>query len=304
MPEDKADIANIYDNQAISEKPKKTKAPKKTGKKKLTKNRIKAKLLNTYYGHPARDMKLIVVTGMTGKTTVAHFIHHIIGEAGERVAVLASESEIKTGMLHKFLSDAWKAGANYVVVTAPAESLEDDIFAELEIFAAVLTDYVPSRIGDATAEEYEAAEDTVFDMNPSYVVLNRDDKNYEEFKKTFKGEKGTVTYGENISSDLRIESSKLYKMGSEVNLSFIGKRFTVASFLNKQTDISYMTCAAALGLAIGADTESIINGIASYDPQGITPIDAPKEEEKKEEPEEKEAPAEEEKAEEKEETAE
>jgi UDP-N-acetylmuramyl tripeptide synthase len=287
MPEDKADIANIYDNQAISEKPKKTKAPKAKGKKKLTKNRIKAKLLSTYYGHPARDMKLIVVTGMTGKTTVAHFIHHIIGEAGERAAVLASETEIKTGMLHKFLSDAWKAGANYVVVTAPAESLEDDIFAELEIFAAVLTDYVPSHINDATAAEYEAADDTLFDMNPSYVVLNRDDKHYDDFKKTFKGEKGTVTYGENFDSDLHIESSKLYKMGSEASLSFEGKRFTVASFMNKQTDVSYMACAAALGLSIGADTESVINGIASYDPQGITPIDAPKEEAKEEPVEEK-----------------
>lgn len=289
MPEDKSDIANIYDNQAISEKPKKTKKDKKkkTTKKKLSKNRIKAKILNTYYGHPARDMKLIVVTGMTGKTTVAHFIHHIIGEAGERVAVLASEAEIKTGMLHKFLSDAWKAGANYVIVTAPAESLEDDIFADLDIFAAVLTDYIPSRIGDASAEEYEAADDTVFDMDPDFVVLNRDDKHYEDFKKSFKGTKGTVTYGENLASNVCIESSKLYKMGSEAHLNFDGKRFVTASFLNKQTDISYMACAAALGCAIGVTTEDIENGIASYDPQGITPIDAPKEEKKEEPKEEK-----------------
>ena len=281
MPEDKSDIANIYDNQAISEKPKKVKSVKKGkgAKKKLTKNRIKAKILSTYYGHPARDMKLIVVTGMTGKTTVAHFIHHIIGEAGERVAVLASDAEIKSGMLHKFLSDAWKAGANYVIVTAPAESLEDDLFAELEIYAAVLTDYIPSRIGDANATDYEAAEDTIFDMNPDFVILNRDDKHYDDFKKSFKGEKGTVTYGENLESNLCIESSKLYKMGSEAHLNFEGRRFVVASFLNKQTDIQYMACAAAFACAVGADTEAIENGIASYDPQGITPIDAPKEEE-------------------------
>lgn len=283
MPDDKADIANIYDNQAVSEAPKKDKKAKKVSKKgktkkKLTKNRIKAKILNTYYGHPARDMKLIVVTGMTGKTTVAHFIHHIIGEAGERVAVLASESEIKTGALHKFLSDAWKAGANYVVVTAPAESLEDDIFAELDIFAAILTDYIPSHIDEPTAKECEALDDTLFDMNPQFVVLNRDDKHYEDFKRTFKGERGTITYGEDVASDLRIESSKLYKMGSEVELSYEGKHFVVASFLNKQTDVSYMACATALGLIIGADVESIENGIASYDPQGVTPIEAPKEE--------------------------
>ena len=215
MPEDKSDIANIYDNQAISEKPKKAKKPAKakSGKKKLTKNRIKAKILSTYYGHPARDMKLIVV-----------------------------------------------------------------LFAELDIYAAVLTDYIPSRIGDASAEDYEAAEDTLFDMNPDFVILNRDDKHYDDFKKSFKGEKDTVTYGENLESKLCIESSKLYKMGSEAHLNYEGRRFVVASFLNKQTDISYMACAAAFACAVGADIEAIENGIASYDPQGITPIDAPKEE--------------------------
>ena len=138
-----------------------------------------------------------------------------------------------------------------------------------DIFAAVLTDYVPSHINDISAEEYEAKDDTIFDMGPEYVVLNRDDKNFEEFKKTFKGDKATFTYGENRESDLVIESSKLYKMGSEAHLSFEGKRFTTASFLNKQTDISYMACAAALALALGIDTESIENGIAAYDPQGL-----------------------------------
>lgn len=270
MPEEKTDIANIYDNQAISETPKKEKKPKKKSekksKKKMTKNRLKAKLLGTYYGHPARDMKLICITGMTGKTTVAHFIHGILNEAGERSAVLASETEIKSGVLHKFLSDAWKAGANYVIVTAPASSLEDDLFAELSVYAAVLTDYIPSRLGDVDAKEYEAADDTLFDMGPELVVLNHDDKHYDEFKKTFKGEQRTITYGSNRDSDVIIESSKLYKKGSEANLKFDGRSFTIASFLSGETTISYMACAAALALSLGILSENIANGIASFEP--------------------------------------
>ena len=119
-------------------------------------------------------------------------------------------------------------------------------------------------------------------MKPRFVILNRDDKHFDEFKDTFRGEDGTFTYGENTDADLVIESSKLYKMGSEVHLNYDGRRFIAASFLNKQTDVSYMACAAALGCAIGADPDAIESGIASYDPQGITPIDPPKEEEKAE----------------------
>ena len=269
MPAEKSDIANIYDGQAISESPKKVKQNPKSTKKKLTKNRLKAKLLSTYYGHPARDMKLIVVTGMTGKTTVANFIYHILTEAGEHAAVLASEGEIKTGMLHKFLADAWKAGVNYIVTTAPAESLDDDLFAELDIFAAVLTDYIPSRIDAPSATEYEAADDTLFDMAPKYVILNHDDAHYSAFEHSFRGETATLTYGEDRDSTIRIESSKLYKLGSEDNLKFEGRLFTVASFLPEKPTISYMACAAALGSALGLSTKAIENGIANYDPNSL-----------------------------------
>lgn len=46
-----------------------------TAKTKMGK--IKAKLLNTYYGNPAKDMKLICITGATGKIEVANFVHEI-----------------------------------------------------------------------------------------------------------------------------------------------------------------------------------------------------------------------------------
>ena len=269
MPVEKSDIANIYDHQAIYESPKKTKKTTNAPKRRLTKNRLKAKILGAYYGHPAHDMKLIVVTGTTGKTTVANFIYHILTEAGEHAAVLASEGAIKTGMLHKFLADAWKAGVNYVVTTAPAESLEDDLFAELDIFAAVLTDYIPSRINDQSATDYEAADDTLFDLKPNYVILNRDDIHYPDFEKSFTGATATFTYGEDRDSTVRIETSRLYKLGSEASLRFDGRLFTVASFLPEKPTISYMACAAALASALGLDSKAIENGIAAYDPNHL-----------------------------------
>ena len=94
----------------------------KNGGLKTKSQKIKAKILKSYYGNPMRDMKLVAITGTTGKTTVAHFVHEILRASGEQVAVLASDQPFKMGMLHKFLSDAWKAGANVVVVTVPAEA--------------------------------------------------------------------------------------------------------------------------------------------------------------------------------------
>lgn len=226
--------------------------------------KLKAKFLSTYYGHPIKDMKLICITGSTGKTEVANFVHEILKAAGQPCAVLASETEIKIGALHKFLSQSWKAGANYVIVTAPAESLEKDVFYGLPVHAAALTNFVPSGLSDPTSEEYLGAEGTLFKMEPEYIVLNRDDAHYQEFT-NFAGTKATLTYGSDRFSNVQIVSSKLYKKGVEAELAIGTTKFTVASFLTGEPVVSYMACATAIADALHVTPEKIAEGIANYE---------------------------------------
>ena len=44
------------------------KSQNKNGGMKASKQKFKAKLLKSYYGNPIKDMKLIAITGTTGKT--------------------------------------------------------------------------------------------------------------------------------------------------------------------------------------------------------------------------------------------
>ncbi len=62
---------------------------KNSGKnhKRLRLERAKVKLLAAYYGHPARDLRLICITGSTGKSTVAHYVHEILRAANQPVAL-------------------------------------------------------------------------------------------------------------------------------------------------------------------------------------------------------------------------
>ena len=229
-----------------------------------TGNRLKSKLLGTFYGHPLKDMKLVAITGSTGRTEVAHFVHEILKAAGQPVAILASEDEIKIGALHKFLSEAWKAGANYVVVTTPAKSLRDDVFYGLPVHIAALTNFIPSSLSDLTPKEYLAAESTLFKMKPEYAILNRDDENYEDFRE-FAGDKGTITYGSDRLCNIQVTNSRLYKKGVEANLAIGTTRFTVASFLTGEPVVNYMAAAAAIANTLHVAPEKITEGIANYE---------------------------------------
>lgn len=234
--------------------------------KRLKLERAKVKLLASYYGHPARDLRLICITGTTGKSTVAHFVHEILRAASQPAAILASDRELKATMLHKFLNDAWKAKATYAIITAPASALGAETFYGLPIYVAALTDFVPSGLVDTDAAGYLSAKSNLFKMNPNVVVLNRDDAHYPEFS-TFRGTAETLTYGASSDSDLHIESSKLYKKGSEANLIAKGQAYTVASFLPGEPTVSYMACAAAIATALNVAPATIAEGIANYEPQ-------------------------------------
>lgn len=227
--------------------------------------KLRARMLKTYYGNPVKDMKLIAITGTTGKSIVAHFVHEILKAAGEQVAVLASDKPFKMGMLHKFLSDAWKAGANYVVVTVPAEGLRDNVFYGLPVTVAAMTNFVTAGLSDMEPDEYIENEKTLFDKKPAYVVLNHDDINYEKFSE-FKGKKGTLTFGQS-SADIKILNSKLFIKGTEATLSVRSDIVTMATFVPGEMAVSYMACATAIANLLDIPNEKIVEGIAEYDPE-------------------------------------
>lgn len=237
----------------------------KKGGVKTKVQRLKAGMLKTYYGNPTKDMKVVAITGTTGKTVVAHFVHEILKVTGEQVAVLASDQPFKLGTLHKFLSDAWKAGANVVIVTVPAETLRDNVFYGLPVHVAAMTNFVTSTLSDMTADEFIDSEKTLFNMKPDIVVLNHDDMNYEKFE-DFHGKTQTISYGQ-TGKDVKILNSKLYPKGTEATLSLRTEILPVATFVPGETAVSYMACAAAIGSAMGVSLKKIADGLAEYNPE-------------------------------------
>ncbi len=240
-----------------------TKSNEKSGGIKTKVQKAGVKMLEKYYGQPGKKMKIIAITGTSGKTTVAHFVHEILKAAGQKVAVLASDGEIKTRTLHKFLADAVKAGATHAVITAPAATIRANAFFGLPIEVVALTDFIPAAGNTAEADEYLLSSKTLMAMKPKVVILNSDDGYYREFSQ-YKGEKETFCYGSDFAAAVKIEGFKLYKKGVEAKLAILGSRATVASFLTGEPVVHYMACAATVAAALNIRAEIVVEGIANY----------------------------------------
>src|SRR5258706_504587 len=106
------------------------------------------------YSNPAKGLKLIAVTGTSGKSTTATMIFHLLRESGFRVGLIstvgaiAGDETIDTGFhvttpdpidLQKILRKMKNKKMDYVVVEASSHSLDQGRFGFMKFDFGVFT---------------------------------------------------------------------------------------------------------------------------------------------------------------------
>ena len=203
---------------------------KKSGlKPKLQK--AKAKFFKTYYSNPAKDLKIIAITGTNGRDVTAHFVQEIIKQRDNRVGLIIDPKS--TSDLYKQLFKIWKTGTDYAVVSTDSHALANHLFYGMPIHAAVLTDDISEApINGATSDDAKAI---LFNTKPDFSILNRDDANYRIFVDNYNSE-----------------------------------RFDVATYVTDENAYLYMAAAATTAFALGFRSDAIVDGIANYEPKEET----------------------------------
>ena len=219
--------------------------------------KVKAKFFATYYSNPAKDLKVIAVTGENGRAATAHYIQEIVKARDPKVGIIIDPAS--TSDLYKQLFKVWRSGTDHVIITAPSQAIANHLFYQLPFFAIVVTNT------STTAVQDEEIKSILFNKEPYFAILNHDDPNYSLFS-SFPSKSATLSYGHQNEADLKINRSKLYKMGTEANLSFQNSKFDVATYLTGEENTYYMAAAALTAFAIGLDEDAIVDGIANYEP--------------------------------------
>ena len=73
-----------------------------------------AQVAAAFFGHPARSLDLVGVTGTNGKTTVTHLLASILEAAGRPTGVIGTLGGTRTTPeapeLQQYLAETWPAG--------------------------------------------------------------------------------------------------------------------------------------------------------------------------------------------------
>ena len=239
------------------------------------------KVISAKYGNPAKNLKVIAVTGTNGKTTTINYINEILKEAGYKTAMFSTALIEVAGVTHlndlnatvastermqQFFSDAKKAGVDYVVLEITSHALDQHKLDGIPIEAAIMTNLTQDHLDyHKTMERYAAAKSKLFSGEPKFMVLNRDDEWFEYFDKYLAGAQ-KITYGKSEEADARIDHIKLYKKGSEARIVFDHQtKLNLATALPGEYNVYNMTAAASTAYLLGIKLNDIIEGVANLE---------------------------------------
>lgn len=231
------------------------------------------------YRFPARDLRIIAVTGTNGKTTTAMFVNAMLKDAGYRTAMLTTavyemdgtarinhnhRTVPVTNELYAFFREAKKKQVDFVVMEATSQALHQHKLRGIPVEVAVMTNLSQDHLDyHGTMHDYALAKSRLFSryMSPNYAVLNRDDEWYEFFHKRSLGV--VSTYGKHRGSNVRIQRVKQTATGNSFVLNLDGSPSKVTIQLPGLFNIYNAAAAAGVGQWLGLDGKQIAKGLGS-----------------------------------------
>src|SRR5262244_1764982 len=198
----------------------------------------------TFYGQPARKLKLAAVTGTNGKTTTTFLIKHIcetgglrcglIGtvryEIGERI-LPAIRTTPESLDLQELLAQIANAGSKAAAMEVSSHALAQERTRGIEWDVAVFTNLTQDHLDfHGTMENYFEAKAKLFlqlasqsKKSRASAVINIDDRYGEKLLNRIAGKSPVITYGLGLHADFRASNYRTEFAGTSYQLDARGR---------------------------------------------------------------------------------
>ena len=243
--------------------------------------KARARVVSARYGHPARHLRVIAVTGTNGKTTTVNYLNEILKEAGYKTAMFSTATiEVagdakrndlnatvaSTARMQQFFRDAKQARVDFVVMEFPSHAIHQYKLYGVPVEMAIMTNLTQDHLDyHKTMEAYAEVKGRLFANEPKYIVLNRDDEWFDYFDQFVAGSQ-KITYGEHKEAEAHIDKIKLYRKGTEATVTIDHQtKLELATNLPGEFNVYNMTAAVAAAYLLGVKLTDIVEGVANLE---------------------------------------
>lgn len=152
-----------------------------------------ARVSSAFYGHPARKIQMVGVTGTNGKSTSVTLLYQLFTELGYQVGLLstirnligpdeipATHTTPDPKSLHRMLADMVKAGCEYCFMEVSSHALVQHRVTSVAFRVAAFTNITHDHLDyHGSFREYILAKKILFDQlsAKATALVNADDKN-------------------------------------------------------------------------------------------------------------------------------
>ena len=209
------------------------------------------------------DLRVVCITGSTGKTSTKELIAEVLAAAGP---TLKTEGNLNNEIGVPLTLLRLEAGHRYAAVECGMNHLGE--IARLASWAdpdvGIVTNTGPVHLeGTGSLEGVAHAKGELFHAlrDQAVAVANADDARVLQQARLSK--RKLITFGASYGADVRLLSAHHQGLGLRVELEFSGARRTVELKLIGTHNGGNAAAAAAVGLALGLDAETILRGLAN-----------------------------------------
>lgn len=234
-----------------------------------------------FYGYPSRAMRLVGVTGTSGKTTVTHLVQSIFGAAGFGAGLIGTlgarigdemiDTEHTTPEsvdLQRILRMMADRGVSAAAMEVSSHGLYQGRTLGCEFDCGIFTNIARDHLDfHKTLEAYLDAKLTLFRDHPRWsgkpfhAVVNADDP---AAGKVCEIARGTVlTFAVDSPADVTASNLEVTEKSVSFDMTHEGRTVPVRLGIGGHFNVYNALSAAAAGLALGIDLDTVVKGLAA-----------------------------------------
>ncbi len=222
-----------------------------------------------FFSHPAKEMKLIGVTGTNGKTSITYLLKQVLEAQGEKVGLIGTNQNLignevleterttpESFELHALFRRMADAGCTYVLMEVSSHSLVLDRVYGLHFAAGIFTNLTQDHLDfHHTMEEYAKAKSQLFSLCDVGII------NFDDTWKDIISENATCKLSwysaKNMSADFAAEKVELHDDRVEFEVQKERIVLHIPGEFSVYNALAVIGCAQKLGISLSVISSAL-----------------------------------------------